>query len=81
MYMLKLVSEVLKIFFLCIYSNIDTGELCEYFSNYLGEMKEIYFLFDDFNNKVINVLQFIVQVKYRCDVFVVVKSLNFVRYV
>lgn len=67
MYMLKPVSVALKTFPLCIYSNIDTGELCEYFSNHLGEMKEIYSLLDDLNNKVTNVLQSTAQVKYRCD--------------
>ncbi|XP_062611379.1 N-terminal EF-hand calcium-binding protein 1-like [Saccostrea cucullata] len=38
-------------------NNIDTGELCEYFSNHLGEMKEIYSLMEDLNHKVTNVLQ------------------------
>jgi hypothetical protein len=40
-----------------IFSNIDTGELCEYFSNHLGEMKEIYSLMEDLNHKVTSVLQ------------------------
>lgn len=80
MYMLKPVSEALKTFPLCIYSNIDTGELCEYFSNHLGEMKEIYSLLDDLNNKVTNVLQSTAQVKYRCDASAVVKSSNSVRH-
>lgn len=81
MYMLKPVSVALKTFPLCIYSNIDTGELCEYFSNHLGEMKEIYSLLDDLNNKVTNVLQSTAQVKYRCDASAVVKSSNSVRHI
>ncbi|XP_048753005.2 N-terminal EF-hand calcium-binding protein 1-like [Ostrea edulis] len=38
-------------------NNIDTGELCEYFSNHLGEMKKIYSLVEDLNHKVTSVLQ------------------------
>uniref|UniRef100_K1R0F1 N-terminal EF-hand calcium-binding protein 1 n=1 Tax=Magallana gigas TaxID=29159 RepID=K1R0F1_MAGGI len=54
-------------------NNIDTGELCEYFSNHLGEMKEIYSLLDDLNNKVTNVLQSTAQSypqKNRTDKFI-----------
>ncbi|KAJ8303332.1 hypothetical protein KUTeg_019728 [Tegillarca granosa] len=36
--------------------NIDTGELCDYFSQHLGEFKEIYRLVEDLNQKITNVL-------------------------
>ncbi|KAK3086258.1 hypothetical protein FSP39_015845 [Pinctada imbricata] len=37
-------------------NNIDTGELCEYFSKHLGPMKEVYALVEELQQKVTNVL-------------------------
>ncbi|KAL5021281.1 hypothetical protein ScPMuIL_000436 [Solemya velum] len=37
--------------------NIDTNELCAYFSKHLGEFKEIYGLVEELNNKISSVLQ------------------------
>ena len=38
------------IFFFFLSSNIDTGELCAYFSKHLGPFKDIFCALEDLNN-------------------------------
>ena len=38
------------------FSNIDTNELCTYFSQHLGEFKEIFGLLEEINRKMTNML-------------------------
>ena len=44
--------------FMCVscYSKIDTGELCSYFSQHLGDFKEIFGTCEDLNKSMTKVL-------------------------
>lgn len=55
-------GNIWKFYFVFV-SNIDTNELCAYFSKHLGEFKEIYGLVEELNNKISSVLQSTSQVQ------------------
>ena len=42
--------------YILLYSKIDTGELCAYFSQHLGDFKEIFGTCEDLNKSMTKVL-------------------------